>query len=129
MKNKVLFFCSFQLSEELLDKWLSYPETQHIPLSQHMLGFALKFVTRMVLGSTFEDEQEVIRFQKIHGTVSRRKHLKQFFNQAKQLNADFTSEEGVCVRVCIHTCMPMNVIVSSSYIFRLIFETVFLPKP
>ncbi|NP_001300650.1 cytochrome P450 20A1 isoform 2 [Mus musculus] len=58
-----------QLSEELLDKWLSYPETQHIPLSQHMLGFALKFVTRMVLGSTFEDEQEVIRFQKIHGTV------------------------------------------------------------
>lgn len=34
-----------------------------------MLGFALKFVTRMVLGSTFEDEQEVIRFQKIHGIV------------------------------------------------------------
>ncbi|GAB1285019.1 Cytochrome P450 20A1 [Apodemus speciosus] len=58
-----------KLSEELLDKWLSYPETQHISLSQHMLGFALKFVTRMVLGSTFEDEQEVIRFQKIHGTV------------------------------------------------------------
>lgn len=58
-----------KLSEELLDKWLSYPETQHIPLSQHMLGFALKFVTRMVLGDTFEDEQEVIRFQKIHGTV------------------------------------------------------------
>lgn len=58
-----------KLSEELLDKWLSYPETQHIPLSQHMLGFALKFVTRMVLGDTFEGEQEVIRFQKIHGTV------------------------------------------------------------
>ncbi|XP_031223550.1 cytochrome P450 20A1 isoform X2 [Mastomys coucha] len=34
-----------------------------------MLGFALKFVTRMVLGSTFEDEQEVIQFQKSHGTV------------------------------------------------------------
>lgn len=63
------FALLLQLSEELLDKWLSYPETQHIPLSQHMLGFALKFVTRMVLGSTFEDEQEVIRFQKIHGTV------------------------------------------------------------
>lgn len=58
-----------KLSEELLDKWLSYPETQHIPLSQHMLGFTLKFVTRMVLGDTFEGEQEVIRFQKIHGTV------------------------------------------------------------
>ncbi|XP_021511337.1 cytochrome P450 20A1 [Meriones unguiculatus] len=57
------------LSEELLEKWLSYPETQHVPLSQHMLGFALKSVTRMVLGNTFEDEQEVIRFQNIHGTV------------------------------------------------------------
>ncbi|XP_036029619.1 cytochrome P450 20A1 [Onychomys torridus] len=58
-----------KLSEEFLDKWLSYPETQHVPLSQHMLGFASKSVTRMVLGSTFEDEQEVIRFQKMHDTV------------------------------------------------------------
>lgn len=75
-KNKVLSFSSFQLSEELLDKWLSYPEAQHVPLSQHMLGFALKSVTRMVLGSTFEDEQEIIRFQKIHGTVSRGQNFK-----------------------------------------------------
>ncbi|MEJ1271947.1 hypothetical protein NN561_002795 [Cricetulus griseus] len=58
-----------KLSEELLDKWLSYPETQHVPLSQHVLGFALKSVTRLALGSTFEEEQEVIHFQKIHGTV------------------------------------------------------------
>uniref|UniRef100_A0A8D2AES2 Cytochrome P450 family 20 subfamily A member 1 n=2 Tax=Sciurus vulgaris TaxID=55149 RepID=A0A8D2AES2_SCIVU len=58
-----------KLSEELLDKWLSYPETQHVPLSQHMLGFAMKSVTQIVMGSTFEDDQEVIRFQKNHGTV------------------------------------------------------------
>ncbi|XP_029425792.1 cytochrome P450 20A1 isoform X3 [Nannospalax galili] len=58
-----------KLSEEVLDKWLSYPETQHVPLSQHILGFAMKFVTQMVLGGTFDDEQELIRFQKIHGTV------------------------------------------------------------
>ncbi|XP_023366149.1 cytochrome P450 20A1 [Otolemur garnettii] len=58
-----------KLSEELLDKWLSYPESQHVPLSQHMLGFAMKSVTQMVMGSTFEDDQEVIRFQKNHGTV------------------------------------------------------------
>uniref|UniRef100_A0A8C9I9T9 Uncharacterized protein n=1 Tax=Piliocolobus tephrosceles TaxID=591936 RepID=A0A8C9I9T9_9PRIM len=59
-----------KLSEELLDKWLSYPETQHVPLSQHMLGFAMKSVTQMVMGSTFENDQEVIRFQKNHGTPS-----------------------------------------------------------
>ncbi|XP_047403584.1 cytochrome P450 20A1 isoform X2 [Sciurus carolinensis] len=63
------FALLLKLSEELLDKWLSYPETQHVPLSQHMLGFAMKSVTQIVMGSTFEDDQEVIRFQKNHGTV------------------------------------------------------------
>ncbi|XDA72846.1 hypothetical protein R6Z07F_003124 [Ovis aries] len=63
------FAVLLKLSEELLDKWLSYPESQHVPLCQHMLGFAMKSVTQMVMGSTFEDEQEVIRFQKNHGTV------------------------------------------------------------
>ncbi|PNJ73507.1 CYP20A1 isoform 9, partial [Pongo abelii] len=63
------FALLLKLSEELLDKWLSYPETQHVPLSQHMLGFAMKSVTQMVMGSTFEDDQEVIRFQKNHGTI------------------------------------------------------------
>ncbi|XP_017802302.2 cytochrome P450 20A1 isoform X5 [Papio anubis] len=63
------FALLLKLSEELLDKWLSYPETQHVPLSQHMLGFAMKSVTQMVMGSTFENDQEVVRFQKNHGTV------------------------------------------------------------
>ncbi|XP_007933197.1 cytochrome P450 20A1 [Orycteropus afer afer] len=63
------FALVLKLSEELLDKWLSYPESQHIPLSQHMLGFAVKSVTQMVMGNTFEDDQEVIRFQKNHGVV------------------------------------------------------------
>ncbi|KAG8520984.1 Cytochrome P450 20A1 [Galemys pyrenaicus] len=63
------FALLLKLSEELLDKWLSFPESQHVPLCQHMLGFAMKSVTQMVLGSAFEDDQEVIRFQKNHGTV------------------------------------------------------------
>ncbi|XP_040840401.1 cytochrome P450 20A1 isoform X2 [Ochotona curzoniae] len=63
------FTLLLKLSEELLGRWLSYPEGQHVPLSQHMLGFAMKCVTQLVMGSTFEDEQEVIRFQKNHGTV------------------------------------------------------------
>ncbi|XP_032260152.1 cytochrome P450 20A1 isoform X2 [Phoca vitulina] len=63
------FALLLKLSEKLLDKWLSYPESQHVPLGQHMLGFAMKSVTQMVMGSTFEDDQEVIHFQKNHGTV------------------------------------------------------------
>ncbi|XP_074255322.1 cytochrome P450 20A1 isoform X3 [Saimiri boliviensis] len=63
------FALLLKLSEELLDKWLSYPESQHVPLSQHMLGFAMKSVTQIVLGSTFEDDQEIVRFQKNHGTI------------------------------------------------------------
>uniref|UniRef100_A0A8C8X8R4 Cytochrome P450 family 20 subfamily A member 1 n=2 Tax=Panthera TaxID=9688 RepID=A0A8C8X8R4_PANLE len=63
------FALLLKLSEELLDKWLSYPDSQHVPLCQHMLGFAMKSVTQMVMGSTFEDDQEVIHFQKNHGTM------------------------------------------------------------
>ncbi|KAM8789715.1 cytochrome P450 20A1 isoform 2-T2 [Rhynchonycteris naso] len=63
------FALLLKLSEELLDKWLSYPESQHVPLCQHMLSFAMKSVTQVVMGSTFEDDQEIIRFQKNHGTV------------------------------------------------------------
>ena len=44
-----------------------------------MLGFAMKSVTQMVMGSTFEDEQEVIRFQKNHGTVSLEPNSKLLF--------------------------------------------------
>lgn len=63
------FSLLLKLSEELLDKWLSYPDSQHIPLCQHILGFAVRSVTQMVMGSAFEDDQEVICFQKNHSTV------------------------------------------------------------
>ncbi|XP_054828534.1 cytochrome P450 20A1 isoform X2 [Eublepharis macularius] len=58
-----------KLSEELLAKWLSFPETQHVPLSQHMLGFAMKAVTQIAMGSRFEDDQEVIRFRRNHDAI------------------------------------------------------------
>lgn len=60
----------FKLSEELLAKWLSLPEAQHVPLCQHMLGFAMKSVTQTAMGSSFEDDQEVIRFRRHHDAVS-----------------------------------------------------------
>ncbi|XP_074857356.1 cytochrome P450 20A1 isoform X2 [Carettochelys insculpta] len=58
-----------KLSEELLAKWLSLPESQHVPLCQHMLGFAMKTVTQTAMGSTFEDDREVIRFRRNHGAI------------------------------------------------------------
>lgn len=58
-----------KLSEELLSKWSSYPQGQHVPLCQHMLGFAMKSVTQTAMGSTFEDDQEVIRFRKNHDVI------------------------------------------------------------
>ncbi|POI32303.1 hypothetical protein CIB84_003945, partial [Bambusicola thoracicus] len=58
-----------KLSEELLAKWLSLPEAQHIPLCQHMLGFAMKSVTQTAMGSSFEDDQEVIRFRRHHDAI------------------------------------------------------------
>ncbi|GCB84279.1 hypothetical protein scyTo_0024911, partial [Scyliorhinus torazame] len=54
------------LADELVTKWLSYPEAQHVPLCQHMLGFAMKSVTQAAMGRRFENDQEVIRFRKNH---------------------------------------------------------------
>ncbi|KAM9305149.1 cytochrome P450 20A1 [Gastrophryne carolinensis] len=58
-----------KLSEELLSKWSSCPQGQHVPLCQHMLGFAMKSVTQTAMGSIFDDDQEVIRFRKNHDVI------------------------------------------------------------
>ncbi|XP_063788719.1 cytochrome P450 20A1 isoform X2 [Pseudophryne corroboree] len=63
------FSIIIKLSEELLAKWSSYPQSQHVPLCQHMLGFAMKSVTQTAMGSSFEDDQEVIRFRKNHEAI------------------------------------------------------------
>ncbi|XP_007888818.1 cytochrome P450 20A1 [Callorhinchus milii] len=58
-----------KLADELVSKWLSYPEAQHVPLCQHMLGFAMKSITQATLGSCFEDDQQVINFRKNHDAI------------------------------------------------------------
>ncbi|XP_075036260.1 cytochrome P450 20A1 [Mixophyes fleayi] len=63
------FSIIIKLSEELLAKWSSYPQSQHVPLCQHMLGFAMKSITQTAMGSSFEDDQEVIRFRKNHEAI------------------------------------------------------------
>ncbi|XP_053554646.1 cytochrome P450 20A1 [Bombina bombina] len=63
------FSIILKLSEELLAKWSSYPQSQHVPLCQHMLGFAMKSVTQTAMGSSFEDEREVIHFRRNHDAI------------------------------------------------------------
>ncbi|XP_032880392.1 cytochrome P450 20A1 [Amblyraja radiata] len=58
-----------KLAEELVSKWLMHPESQHVPLCQHLLGFAMKSVTQTAMGNRFENDQEVICFQKGHDLV------------------------------------------------------------
>lgn len=70
--NKTLennFPLLLQLVEELVDKWASYPKSQHTPLCAHLLGFAMKAVTQLAMGSRFRDEAEVIRFRKNHEAI------------------------------------------------------------
>lgn len=66
----MLFLSFFQLVEELVDKWASYPKSQHTPLCAHLLGLAMKAVTQLAMGSRFQDDAEVIRFRKNHEAVS-----------------------------------------------------------
>uniref|UniRef100_A0A6I8R7W9 Cytochrome P450 family 20 subfamily A member 1 n=1 Tax=Xenopus tropicalis TaxID=8364 RepID=A0A6I8R7W9_XENTR len=63
------FSVVIKLSEELLAKWLTYPQSQHVPLCQHMLGFAMKSVTQTAMGSSFDDDQEVIHFRRNHDAI------------------------------------------------------------
>ncbi|XP_067314402.1 cytochrome P450 20A1 [Pseudorasbora parva] len=70
--NKTLennFPVLLQLVEELVDKWASYPESQHTPLCAHLLGLAMKSVTQLAMGSRFQDDAEVIRFRKNHEAI------------------------------------------------------------
>lgn len=70
--NKTLeghFPLLLQLVEELVDKWASYPKSQHTPLCAHLLGLAMKAVTQLAMGSLFQDDAEVIRFRKNHEAI------------------------------------------------------------
>ncbi|XP_028661971.1 cytochrome P450 20A1 [Erpetoichthys calabaricus] len=58
-----------KLADELVDKWASYPSSQHVPLCQHLLGFAMKAVTQTTMGSRFIEDREVIEFRKNHDTI------------------------------------------------------------
>lgn len=58
-----------KLVEELVGKWKSSPEAQHIPLCAHLLGLAMKSVTQLALGESFGDDTEVISFRKNHDAI------------------------------------------------------------
>ncbi|KAA0713445.1 Cytochrome P450 20A1 [Triplophysa tibetana] len=70
--NKTLenhFPILLQLVEEIVDKWASYPKSQHTPLGSHLLGLAMKAVTQLAMGSRFQDDAEVICFRKNHEAI------------------------------------------------------------
>uniref|UniRef100_A0A3P9JGZ1 Cytochrome P450 20A1 n=1 Tax=Oryzias latipes TaxID=8090 RepID=A0A3P9JGZ1_ORYLA len=67
LKNS--FPAVLKVAEELVDKWSSVPEDQHIPLCAHLLGLALKTVTQLALGERFKDDAEVISFRKNHEAI------------------------------------------------------------
>lgn len=58
-----------KMVEELVGKWKSFPEAQHIPLCAHLLGLSMKTVTQLALGESFSDDAEVISFRKNHDAI------------------------------------------------------------
>lgn len=55
--------------EEMVEKWKSFPESQHTPLCAHLLGLAMKTATQLALGERFRDDTAVISFRKNHDMV------------------------------------------------------------
>ncbi|XP_034720799.1 cytochrome P450 20A1 [Etheostoma cragini] len=58
-----------KLSEELVEKWKSFPDSQHTPLCAHLLGLAMKTVTQLALGESFQDDAKVLSFCKNHDAI------------------------------------------------------------
>lgn len=58
-----------QLVDQLVDKWSSFPESQHIPLCAHLLGLAMKTVGQLALGETFSQDAQVISLRKNHDAI------------------------------------------------------------
>ncbi|XP_048857721.1 cytochrome P450 20A1 isoform X2 [Brienomyrus brachyistius] len=58
-----------KLVEELVEKWQSFPESQHTPLYAHLLGLAMKCVTQLAMGDRFRDDAEVIHFRRNHEAI------------------------------------------------------------
>lgn len=58
-----------KLVEELVEKWRSFPESQHTPLCAHLLGLAMKTVTQLALGESFGDDAKVLSFRKNHNAI------------------------------------------------------------
>lgn len=65
MKAKQYFSNMFSgVAKEIVKKWSSLPEGQHIPLTQHLKGLATKAVCRMLLGDFFRNDTKVIKLHK-----------------------------------------------------------------
>ncbi|XP_075898542.1 cytochrome P450 20A1 isoform X1 [Nelusetta ayraudi] len=58
-----------KLVGELVDKWSSFPESQHTPLCAHLLGLAMKTVSQLALGETFCQDAQVVSFRKNHDAI------------------------------------------------------------
>nr|CAB3235424.1 cytochrome P450 20A1 [Phallusia mammillata] len=52
------------LSKELVQKWVKLPEGEHIPLTQHMRGLAMKGVCSMMFGDHFSSNEQIIKLHK-----------------------------------------------------------------
>ncbi|KAA8579636.1 hypothetical protein FQN60_006729 [Etheostoma spectabile] len=48
---------------------LSFPDSQHTPLCAHLLGLAMKTVTQLALGESFQDDAKVLSFCKNHDAI------------------------------------------------------------
>lgn len=83
-----------QLVGELVDKWSSFPESQHTPLCAHLLGLAMKTVSQLALGETFCQDAQVVSFRKNHDAVSQ---------EPAEISVELLDSEGFCC-CCWSTC-------------------------
>uniref|UniRef100_A0A8C4QUL2 Cytochrome P450, family 20, subfamily A, polypeptide 1 n=1 Tax=Eptatretus burgeri TaxID=7764 RepID=A0A8C4QUL2_EPTBU len=58
-----------ELSHELQKQWQSLPIDEHIPLHQHMMGFALRAITCATLGQSFAGGSQLLALRRNHDAL------------------------------------------------------------
>ncbi|XP_033762753.1 cytochrome P450 20A1-like isoform X2 [Pecten maximus] len=57
------------VSDELAKEWSSLVKEEHIPLSIHMLAYALKVALITMFGDTFSDDKDILEFQRCYNVI------------------------------------------------------------
>lgn len=60
-----------QIGDEIVKKWKTIPEDEHVPAREYMLAMVLKAIMLTSFGDFFKSHKQIVEFEKAYDIVSR----------------------------------------------------------